>query len=284
MGKKPNGMLLLAPIGLAFLVLLALPFLQILNESFRTFVPGRIGSSSTAPLTLFNYVELLHAAYLHYFFDTFRLGFIASTAGVAVAFPIAYFVARTRSRPARRFIISSIIMLMFLSGLVRVYALAVTFGPAGYMRQIAAFLGLNANGPTVTEAVVVAGLLHYIIPMSVLALFGTIQNVNPRLAEAAMALGASRWYAHVSITVPLSMPGILSAFLISFTISISAFVVPMILGKGRVLFVSNLIYARFSEASNYPSGAAIAVIMTLLSLVTVYGTSKFSSRNAKSSS
>jgi ABC-type spermidine/putrescine transport system permease subunit I len=74
----------------------------------------------------------------------------------------------------------------------------------------------------------------------------------------------------MTVTLPLSGRGLVAAFLFSFTFSISAFVIPMILGRGRVLFVSNLIYNRFSEIANYPSGAAISIVMFLLSLMTVY--------------
>ena len=99
---------------------------------------------------------------------------------------------------------------------------------------------------------------------------GTIQNINPRLTEAAQVLGSSRLKSHLTITVPLCVPGLLSAFLISFTLCLSAFVVPMVLGKGKVLFISNLIYARFSEIANYPSGSAVAIIMLVVSLGTIF--------------
>jgi putative spermidine/putrescine transport system permease protein len=112
--------------------------------------------------------------------------------------------------------------------------------------------------------------MHHNVPLSALILIGTIQNVNPRFADAAQALGAPRWRAHLSMTVPLSIRGILSAFLINFSIALSAFVNPWVLGKGKVLFMSNLIYARFGEAANYPSGAAIAIQLLVLSLAMIY--------------
>jgi ABC-type spermidine/putrescine transport system permease subunit I len=107
--------------------------------------------------------------------------------------------------------------------------------------------------------------------MIALTLIGTLQNVNPSLEAAAQVLGAPRWKAFLSVTVPLTSRGIVSAFLIAYTLCISAFVVPLILGKGVILLVANLIYSRFSEVANYPGGAAIAVIMLLLSLGIVYG-------------
>ena len=253
---------------LAFLVL---PLANVVEESFRLFEPGRIGAAKDAPYTFHNYAELLNPNYLYYFIETARIGLIASITGLILGFPIAYFIARRLSAFWRKIAIGFLVGVMFLSTLVRVYALQLTFGPTGIAKLLSGLLGVSMNGRFYTELVVVLGLLHYIVPIAAITLLGTIQNVNPRLVEAAQALGASRWMAHLSITVPLSVPGLLSAFLISFTLCLSAFVVPMILGKGKVLFVSNLIYSRFSEIANYPSGSAISIIMLVLSLAIIYG-------------
>ena len=263
--------LLLAPGLGVFLVLLVLPLANIVEESFRLFEPGRIGAAKDAPYTLFNYAELVEPAYLYYFVETVRFGLVSSTIALLIAFPIAYLTARQPSPLLRRFAIGFLIGMMFLSTLVRVYALQLTFGPTGIARLLAGALGMSPNGRTYTEMVVVFGLLHYLIPISAITLLGTIQNINPRFGEAAQTLGAARWKAHLTITVPLCVPGILSAFLICFTLCLSAFVVPMILGKGKVLFVSNLIYARFSEIANYPSGAAVSITMLVMSLAIIYG-------------
>jgi len=266
--------LLLLPAGFALAGLLASPLAIVLVESFRLFIPGRIGSAEGAPFTLANYVELILPVYFFYFIDTFRLGFIACLVALIVAFPIAYYVARLPSGWRRKAAFGFLIAMMFLSALVRVYSIELTFGPVGFLRQISNLLGVSSNSRTVLEISVIAGLCHFLIPIAALVLVGTLQNLNPRLVEAAQALGAPRWRAHLSITLPLSARGVLSAFLIGYTLSISAFVVPMILGKGKVLFISNLIYSRFSELANYPSGAAISMIMLVASFAIIYVVSR----------
>ena len=164
--------------------------------------------------------------------------------------------------------------MMFLSVLVRAYALELTFGSTGPFRTILLALGISLNGRGYIEFLVGAGLLHYIVPVATLTLLAVIQNIDPRLVDAAQALGAPGWRAHLSITLPLSMRGLLTAFLFAFTFSVSAFVIPMILGKGRVLFVSNLIYTRFSEIADYPSGAAISIVLFVVVLTVVYALSR----------
>ena len=266
-----GAILLLVPgIGILF-AFLALPLANVVEESFRLFEPGRIGAAKDAPYTLFNYAELIDATYLYYFVETARIGLIASTIGLILGFPIAYVIARRFTPFWRKVGVGFLIGIMFLSTLVRVYALQLTFGPTGIAKFLSGLLGVSMNGRFYTELVVILGLLHYLVPIAAITLLGTIQNVNPRLTEAGQALGAPRWLAHLTITVPLAVPGLLSAFLISFTLCLSAFVVPMILGKGKILFVSNLIYSRFSEIANYPSGSAISIIMLVLSLAIIYG-------------
>jgi len=257
--------------------LMLYPLLRVFEDSFREFIPGRIGSAANAPLTLANYTDLLHASYVSYFWDTFRIGLIASVLGVLLAFPIAHFVARRRSDWLRRATVGFLITLMFLSVLVRVYAIELSFGPAGFAREIARLFGVASASRFYIEFMIVLGLLHYAVPMSALVLIGTIQNVNPRLVEAAQALGSARWKSHLAVTLPLSARGLLSAFLVSFTLSISAFIVPMVLGRGKIMFVSNLIYTRFSELANFPSGSAVAVVMLGISLLVIYAVSRLTS-------
>ena len=129
--------------------------------------------------------------------------------------------------------------------------------------------GISPNGRAYIEVLVGAGLLHYIVPLATLTLLGPIQNVDPRLFDAAQAMGAPGWKAHLGITLPLCRRGLLAAFLFAFTFSISAFVIPMILGKGRVQFIANMIYTRFSEIADYPSGAAISVVLFVVALAIV---------------
>ncbi|WOH52442.1 ABC transporter permease [Bradyrhizobium sp. sBnM-33] len=265
-----SQILLLLPAMAVFVLFLGLPMLTVLNESFRTFEPGRIGSVDGAPLTIENYTELFLPVYLRYFSQTYFLAFCASLIAVLIAFPIAYFIARNASSAMRKAAMTLLIGLMFLSALVRVYALQLTFGSVGILAPIMSALGVNMNGSLYINCVIVVGLLHYSIPMSILILIGAVQQLNPRLIEAAQSLGASALSSHLTVTIPLCIRGLVSAFLVSMTLGISAFIIPWILGRGRVMFISNLIYSRFSEITNYPSGAAISIVMMVLSLLLIF--------------
>lgn len=269
--------LLLLPALAVFVLFLVLPMLTVLDESFRTFEPGRIGSVKGSPLTIENYTELAVPVYVRYFVQTYLLAFCASGLAVVFAFPIAYYIAKDASPLVRKIWVAALVGLMFLSALVRVYSIQLTFGSAGVLAPIISALGGDMNSALYLELIIIAGLLHYAVPMSVLILIGSIQSLNPRMMEAAQSLGASAFKTHLTITVPLCIKGLTSAFLVSLTLGVSAFVIPWILGRGRVLFISNLVYSRFSEIANYPSGAAIAIIMMGLSMLLIFSVSKLAS-------
>jgi ABC-type spermidine/putrescine transport system permease subunit I len=259
------GLLILAGLVVAPITLMAI-------ESFRPFVGGRVGS--TAGWTLKNYTELTEPAYAYYFWDTFRIGFIVSAVALLLGTPLAWQAARTKRSALRVFIFGLLISLLFLSLIAKLYAIQMTWGPTGPFAFLGILIGVPARSPGYAEVQVFIGLLHFVLPLATLMMIGTFQNVSPRLEEAATSLGAPRWRVALTVTLPLAAPGLLAAFMIVFAMCISNFVVPLILGRGVVLFTTNLMYTRFSDVADYPSGAAIGVIMLVLASMIVYATTR----------
>jgi len=278
MSALRRPILLLLPGGLVFFLLFVLPMAGLFVESLKFFTPGTIGSSADAPWTLANYGEMISASFAGFLWETIRISLVASLAGIALGLPLAYWMVRSLSTAGRSAMIGMLVTLIFLSILVRAYALELTFDLSGILRPILLLLQISPNGHGFIATLVTMGLLHYIIPMAALTLLAAVQNVNPALIDAAQSLGAPAWKAHATITLPLCARGLTAAFLFAFTFSISAFVIPMILGKGRVLFISNLIYNRFSETANYPSGAAISIVLLGLAFAMLYLVSAQASR------
>ena len=265
---------LLAPCILLVAWLIGLPLLNLLYESFRAYEAGSVGAAEDAAMTLQNYRELLHPAYFGFLWDTIWISGLSALLALFFGFLIAYRIARTRSKLVRKTYLILFVALMFLSVLVRVYAIVLTFGPGGIGEVLIDFLGVRTNSRAYAEAMVILGFLHYLVPIATLMLVGTIQNVNPSYCEAAVSLGATRWQAHLGTTLPLASRGLISAFLIVFSLAVSSFVIPLILGRGKVQFLANLAYARFSEVANYPSGAAIAMVLLVMSLILVAAVSR----------
>jgi len=266
---------LLLPALVVFVPLLLGPIAVLLAESLKPYEGGRIGGTDGAGLTFTNYTDIWNPSYAHYFSDTFRIGLIVAVAALLLGYPIAHFVVRIAAPRLSKAILIGLIAMLFLSMIVRIYAITMTYGPLGPLAEVSWLFGIDPRERVHTEMMVIFGLLHAVLPLVALTLIGTVQTLNPRLEEAAISLGAPHWKAFFAITLMLSVPGILSAGIIGYAFCISNLVVPMIMGKGFVVFVSNLIYFRFSEVSNFPSGAAISIIMLLVSLGLFYGAMRF---------
>ena len=263
---------LLAPGAFLLVLLLLAPIALMAIESLHPFVAGSVGASTG--WTLRNYTELIEPAYAFYFYDTFRIGFIVSALALLLATPLAWTAARTKRRALRVSIFGLLIGLLFMSLVARLYAIQMTWGSNGPLAFFGTLIGVPARSTGYAAVQVAIGLLHFVIPMAAIILVGTFQNISPRLEEAAASLGAPRWRVALTVTLPLAAPGLLSAFMIAFAMCISNFVVPLILGRGVVLFTTNLMYVRFSDVANFPSGAAIGVIMFVLAALVIYSTTQ----------
>ncbi len=272
-GKRRDGLtaLLLWPALIIVAPLLLGPLLALGHESLKPFVGGRIGGDDAGALTLDNYAQIAAPEYARYFLDTFRISFISAGLAMVLGFPMAHFIARRAGPLMRRVLMGGLVGTLFLSIIVRVYAIAVSFGPLGPLSGFGRLFGIAPASPDGAELMVVLSLMNTTLPLVALTLVGTLQNINPRLEEAAMSLGAPRWKTFFQVTVAMSLPGILAAGIIAYAFCLSNLVVPMLVGRGFILFVSNLIYSRFSEVANFPGGAALSIVMMVVSVALFYG-------------
>lgn len=266
--RTPRAWGLAAPALLLLVVGLAGPLGYLAIQSLRPFVDG---SALAVGWTVANYAELLRPAYAFYFFDTLRFGLAVGALAILLGAPLAWIAARTKRAALRRAILGLLIGLLFSNLVARLYAILVAYGTTGPFSGLARLFGVTAASPGFAAILVGIGLLHFVLPAAALTLIGTFQNLNPRLEEAAASLGAPRWRIALGVLLPLAAPGLISAFLIVFAMCISNFVVPLLLGRGVVLFTTNLMYVRITEIADYPSGAAIGIMMLVLVFAVVYG-------------
>ena len=135
---------------------------------------GCIGSVHDAPLTLGNYADLVRPAYAGYFADTFGFSLVATLLALLLAYPIGYRVAREARPRVRRAWIAFLVVMLFLSILIRVYSVSLAVGPAGFGRGLSNLLGLTLNSRGYAEISVVLGLLHCLVPMAVIVLLAPL--------------------------------------------------------------------------------------------------------------
>jgi len=218
-----------------------------------------------ATFTVKNYVEVLSDGYFHeVFLRTFRIAVAVTLAAALLGTPEAYILNRMRN-PWRGLFLLVVLGPLLISVVVRTLGWALLFGNTGLINDALVRLGLIATPIQFmySELGVVVALTHVLVPFMVIAVWASLQRLNPQVEQAAVALGASGFTVLRRIVVPQVMPGILSGSVIVFALAASAFATPAIIGGRRLKVVATTAYDEFLNTLNWPLGAAISVLLLL---------------------
>jgi putative spermidine/putrescine transport system permease protein len=121
-----------------------------------------------------------------------------------------------------------------------------------------------------TEATIMTGLVYTMIPFAVLTTASVLENIDGRLEEAARDLGASPLQTFLRVTLPLSVPGVSAGAILVFSLCLSAYVTPALLGGGRIKVLASIIFEQFLRTSNWPLGSAISCLLLLVTGLIIY--------------
>lgn len=249
--------------------LLILPTLLMVLYSFWRFVSGRITDYT---FTLENYTRLLgDAFYLKVIWQTVELGLIVTGITLVLGYPLAFFLARTRSR--FKPLLTYLIFVPLMIGIVvRAYGWIVVLGHDGALNNLLIWLGFLERPLRFlyTSHAVVIGLIEVLLPFMVMPLLSAIEKIDPQVEEAARALGATRAQTFRRVTLPLSVPGVISGSLMVFSLTITAYALPALLGGAKVKMISALAYDAMLVSYNWPFGSAIGIVMIVVSTAIVY--------------
>jgi spermidine/putrescine transport system permease protein len=255
---------LLAPASLWYLLLLVAPILIVVVFSFGNSGPtgGYAGGFTTD-----NYGELI-AKNVDPFLTSLRLSIVGTILCLLVGLPLAYYIATRAGRRKSLFIVLLVIP-FWTSFLIRTYAWLTILGPDGF----AGFWGGVIGDPTFrvlgTEWAVQLGLVYGYLPLMVFPLYVTLERMDRSLVEASKDLGAGRWATFRQITLPIALPGLITGSILVFIPMMGEYVIPNILGYGRVFTVGSSLVLRFLEARDWPSGSAMAVVLVAIMLISV---------------
>jgi putative spermidine/putrescine transport system permease protein len=245
------------------------PVAMLLPTSVRPYVP-LVGI--TSGFTAGHYVKLLtDSYYLEIIGRTLALGLTVTCSTLVIGYPLAFFLARTRSR-GRSWLTLLVVFPLMLNLVVRTFGWIALLAQNGLVNQALQALGI-VEAPVkllFNFAGLLIGLTHIFLPFMVLVLIGAIQNIPRDVEDAARVLGASWGSAFVRVTLPLSAPGILSGSILVFVLTISALVTPRLLGGPTYQVMSTLIYDEFLSRLNWPAGSAQSLLLTVMVLALVY--------------
>jgi putative spermidine/putrescine transport system permease protein len=229
----------------------------------------------TNQLTFENYrILLTRPLYLRIILRTFTIGLSVGALVVVLSYPLAFFLARTTSRWKELLIALSLTPLL-ASVVVRTYGWWVILNRDGALNNLLRALHLvDQPLPLMpSTGAIIIGLTHSLLPYGVLTILTALNSVNPRLEQAAMSLGANRRRTFVAITLPLSLAGVAGTFLLSFTLAISAFATPAMLGGASIPVVATQIYGLLLTELDWSLGSALSVLLVAAAIaLTVVGT------------
>jgi len=220
-------------------------------------------------LTFANYLKIFDPYYARLFGRTLRLGLVTTAICAVLGYPLAYFLARARPRVLALGLFLLIMPLM-VSTVIRVFGWIVILGRKGMVNQALVAVGLEPVKLLYTETAVVIGLVNIFMPFMVLPLMASIERIPPSLEEAAQNLGASWPQMFLRTIMPLSLPGLISGCLLVYSVSISAFVTPALMGSPRERMVGQQIYDEVLVSFNWPSAASLAITLVLFTLLLLF--------------
>lgn len=271
---------LAAPGMLATLAFVALPLVLIFSLSLYPFVSG---GGMGEQMTLANYAEIFRDEYFHTIFArTFGMAVLVTLLCIAIGVPEAYVLTRLSGRWRA---VSVVIVLgpLLISVVIRTLGWAVLLGNEGVINNLLMASGLISEPVKImfTFTGVVIAMVHVLVPFMVLAVWTSLQKLDPATEQAAESLGASLPTVLRRIVLPQVIPGVLSGGLIVFALAASAFATPAIIGGRRLKVVPTTIYDEFLGNLNWPLGAALAVVLVLIVLVVSMGVNRLVERRWK---
>ncbi|HWG07060.1 MAG TPA: ABC transporter permease subunit [Beijerinckiaceae bacterium] len=209
--------------------------------------------------------------YVESYLSSLRLAFVATLLTLAVAYPLAYAMARAPAR-IKPVLVMIAIAPFWTSFLIRVYAWIMILKDEGLLNQALMTLGIIREPLAIfaTDKAVVIGIVYSYLPFMVLPLFNAIDKQDPSLIEAAADLGARPAQAFWHVTFPLSLPGILAGSLLVFIPAIGEFVIPDLLGGSDTLMIGRTMWDEFFENRDWPTASAAAIVLLALLVVPLW--------------
>lgn len=258
------------------LVFVLAPLVLILGYSF--FQRGRFGGV-VFNFSFDNFARLIDPLYVNVIMTSVGMGLIVTILALALGYPTA--LAIVRLSPKWRTIALVAVLLPFWTNfLVRTYAWILLLNNAGWINQALQGMGVIHDPLTMlyTPQAVAVGLLYMYLPLMILPLYSSLASQDVQLVEAATNLGASPWRVFRTVTFPMSIPGVLTGCVFVFVPAMSNFVIPELLGGGKTVLIGNLIRDQFLKARDWPFGAALALVLTLLLIALLVAQQRASKR------
>lgn len=264
--------LLLAPATAWLVVFLVLPFVAIIVFSVGERAPE---GGYQAAFTMAQYANLPARATA--FWNTLVLAPVGAFACLLVAYPVAYYLALRAPERWRLILLALIVIPFWTSLLMRTYAWMYILGGRG-IPALLSYIGIEDLRLINTPGAVLLGIVYGYLPLMILPIYVSLERLDRRLLEASADLGAKPLATFFGVTLRLSLPGVMTGLSLVMILLLGEYLIPSLLGGGKVFFIGNALVDLFLQSRNWPFGSAIAVTLVLVSVVVLIIANRVSTR------
>ena len=220
------------------------------------------GFAAQPPLTMGNYGRIASPLYLRSLLQSLRLAFWTALLCLGIGYPFAYFMAKSRPR-ARTWMMMLLIVPFWTNALIRIYGWKILLSTTGPINQALQGLGLIEQPLRLlyTDFAVQVGMVYAMIPFMVLPVYSAVERMDWAMVEASRDLGASPRRAFLTVTLPMTLPGVFAGLVLTFIPSIGLFFLSDLLGGSNTMLWGNMVHNELLKSRDLPFAAALSVVL-----------------------
>lgn len=266
--RQKRWFCLILPMYIFSILFVLGPLLYMIALSFAT---NHEGLGVTFRFTLENFKKMADPVYVGTFVQSFQVAIMTTILVVVIGYPFGYFMAK-QSKRGKRLLMFLIMVPFWTSSLLRMYGWIIVLQAKGIVNTVLIRLGLIRVPIKILYSypAVLIGMVYALLPFMILSVYSSVEKMDWTLVEAAKDLGASNWKAFSTVTLKLTLPGLLSGVILTFIPSVGLFFIADILGGNKIVLVGSLIQDQLGRGGNWPFAAALSVVLMILTSLMIY--------------
>lgn len=266
--RQKRWFCLILPMYIFSILFVLGPLLYMIALSFAT---NHEGLGVTFRFTLENFKKMADPVYVGTFVQSFQVAIMTTILVVVIGYPFGYFMAK-QSKRGKRLLMFLIMVPFWTSSLLRMYGWIIVLQAKGIVNTVLIRLGLIRVPIKILYSypAVLIGMVYALLPFMILSVYSSVEKMDWTLVEAAKDLGASNWKAFSTVTLKLTLPGLLSGVILTFIPSMGLFFIADILGGNKIVLVGSLIQDQLGRGGNWPFAAALSVVLMILTSLMIY--------------
>lgn len=261
------ALITVGPVTMVMVLLIAVPLLYVLVMSFCSIDEFY---NVTLNFSVDNYVRLANPEYFKVYIQSLVIALVTTVLCILIGYPFSYFIARIKSNK-KKILYMLVIIPFWTNSLIRIYGWRTFLGTSGWLNSLIMALHISEEPIDFLykQGTTILGMVYCLIPFMILPLYTAIEKLDDSLIEASSDLGARPAATFFEVILPLTASGIFSGCLMVFIPCLGYFFVSDILGGGNSDVIGNLIERQFQSGNNWPLGAALSIILIVITLVLV---------------